>query len=39
MQPTITLIPYGGLANRMKAIESVLHLIDNTSLQATAILV
>jgi hypothetical protein len=37
MQPTITLIPYGGLANRMKAIESVLHLIDNTSLQATAI--
>jgi len=37
MQPTITLIPYGGLANRMKAIESVLHLIDNTSLQTTAI--
>ena len=37
MQPTITLIPYGGLANRMKAIESVLHLIEDTSLQVTAI--
>ena len=25
----VTLIPYGGLANRMKAIESLLHLLGD----------
>lgn len=37
MKSYVTLVPYGGLANRMKAIESIIALIRGTNIQATAI--
>lgn len=37
MKSSVTLVPYGGLANRMKAIESIIALIRGTNIQATAI--
>jgi hypothetical protein len=33
----ITLIPYGGLANRMKAIESLLHLLGDAEAEGMLI--
>lgn len=37
MKPSVTLVPYGGLANRMKAIEALIALLRDTDLHATAI--
>ncbi|WP_298645740.1 glycosyl transferase [uncultured Proteiniphilum sp.] len=37
MKSSITLIPYGGLANRMKAMEALIALIQDTNVRATAI--
>ncbi len=37
MQPTITLVPYGGLANRMKSLEALIALAQDTNACATAI--
>lgn len=37
MKSSITLIPYGGLANRMKAIEALIILTKDTGLHSTAI--
>lgn len=37
MKSSVTLIPYGGLANRMKALEALIALIRGTNIYATAI--
>ena len=37
MKPSITLIPYGGLANRMKAIEALIALMEDTGAHGTSI--
>ncbi|MEA4904989.1 MAG: glycosyl transferase, partial [Petrimonas sp.] len=37
MKSSVTLIPYGGLANRMKAIEALIVLTQDTDISATAI--
>lgn len=37
MKPSITLVPYGGLANRMKAIEALIVLTRDTGIHSTAI--
>jgi len=37
MKPSITLIPYGGLANRMKAIEALIALMEDTGVHGTSI--
>lgn len=37
MKPSVTLTPYGGLANRMKAIEGFIALTRDTDIRATAI--
>ncbi|MPM67341.1 hypothetical protein SDC9_114263 [bioreactor metagenome] len=37
MKSSVTLIPYGGLANRMKAVEALIVLTQDTDIYATAI--
>lgn len=37
VKSSVTLIPYGGLANRMKAIEALIVLTQDTDISATAI--
>lgn len=37
IKPSITLVPYGGLANRMKAIEALILLTEETGAESKAI--